>query len=229
MFIKRPADQRGKANFGWLDTRYTFSFADYYDPNHMGFRALRVINEDVVKSGNGFPMHPHRNMEIVTYVIRGQLEHKDSMGNHGIINAGEVQRITAGKGILHSEFNPSSTEDVHLYQIWLMPDREGIDPSYEQRNIATSGKQLLIASPDGRNGSATINRNASITAIKLDPRESYSYDLGPDRHAWVQVIKGDLFAGDLSLKAGDGLAVSSERNLNLFSSTPAEILLFDLD
>ena len=229
MIVKRAAGERGHFNFGWLDTFHTFSFGDYFDPAQMGFRALRVINEDFVQPGNGFPMHGHRDMEIVTYVLEGQLEHSDSAGNHGVIAPGEIQRISAGKGIRHSEFNPSQTERVHLYQIWLEPSAKGLNPGYEQRNIGQAGMRLLVASPDGRNGSAKINRDATIEAVKLEADEVFVNDLKADRHAWVQVIRGRLMQGSTELQAGDGLAISNEPRFELKAVAESELLIFDLD
>ncbi len=229
MFTKRAASERGHNNFGWLDTYHTFSFGDYYNPAQMGFRALRVINEDRVQAGGGFPMHGHKDMEIVSYVLEGRVEHRDSAGNHGIIGPGEIQRISAGSGIRHSEFNPSKDEAVHFYQIWLEPNAKGLKPGYEQRDIGRAGQRLLIASPDGRDGSATINCEATIEAVKLKAGEVFVQELKANRHAWVQVMGGHLNAGSLDLSAGDGLAISAETRFELKSMDDSEVLIFDLD
>jgi quercetin 2,3-dioxygenase len=228
--VRRSAD-RGHANHGWLDTRHTFSFADYHDPAHMGFRTLRVINEDHVAEGRGFGRHPHRDMEILTWVVSGAVEHSDSMGNRETVRPGEVQRMTAGTGVLHSEMNPSQTEPLHLLQIWIEPERRGLEPGYEQRPIADGerkGRLLLVASPDGRDGSVTVHQDASLYTGLLDSGDRVRHALGKGRHAWLQVIHGDLTASGEELHAGDGLAVSDESELVLESKGPAEVLLFDL-
>jgi quercetin 2,3-dioxygenase len=230
----RPGNARGHFDHGWLNTYHTFSFSNYYDPDHMGFRSLRVINEDWVAPGSGFGMHPHRDMEIVTYVLSGSLEHKDSLGTHGVIKAGEVQRITAGTGILHSEFNPSSDEPVHLYQIWLLPDQRGHVPSYEQKSIAqgdkTEGATIrLIASPDGANGSLTIHQDARIFAASLAPEARLVHDLEVGRRAWIQVVKGEARIGDGVLRAGDGASVEAEPRIAVESHSGGEVLIFDLN
>lgn len=228
--VRRSAD-RGHANHGWLDTRHTFSFADYCDPAHMGFRALRVINEDHVAEGRGFGRHPHRDMEILTWVVSGAVEHSDSMGNRETVRPGEVQRMTAGTGVLHSEMNPSPTEPLHLIQIWIEPESRGLEPGYEQRPIADGerkGKLLLVASRDGREGSVTVHQDAQLYTGLLDSGDRVTHALGKGRHAWLQVIRGDLTASGEELHAGDGLAVSDESELVLESKGPAEVLLFDL-
>lgn len=231
MITKRASNERGHANHGWLDTYHTFSFADYHDPAHMGFRSLRVINEDVIEGGQGFGMHPHRDMEIVTYVLEGALEHRDSMGNQGVIRAGEVQRITAGVGIQHSEFNASASEPVHLLQIWLFPEKKGLKPSYEQKSLddnATQEKLRLIAAKKARDGSVTINQDAEVWVARLNKGESRSHEVKSGRHAWIQVTRGALTVNGTELKAGDGAAVSEEPKLEFRASADAEALLFDL-
>ena len=231
MIRLRKAEDRGHADHGWLDTWHTFSFADYHDPEHMGFRALRVINDDVVAPGRGFGTHPHRDMEIVTYVLEGALAHKDSMGNASTIVPGEVQRMSAGTGVLHSEFNYSKTDRVHLLQIWLLPDRSGIEPSYEQTFFPDEeklGRLRLVASPDGADGSVTIHQDARLYATLLEPGQEVAHDLAPGRHAWVHVAQGRASLNGHALAAGDGAAVSAEERLVLRGEGRAEVLLFDL-
>lgn len=231
MITLRPADERGHAQHGWLDSRFTFSFAHYHDPKHMGFRALRVINDDWIQAGMGFGMHPHRDMEIVTYVLEGALEHKDSLGTGAIVRPGEVQRMTAGTGILHSEFNPSASEPVHLLQIWLHPEKEGLKPGYEQRPFPAAerrGRLRLVASRDGRDGAVTIQQDAELYAGLLDAGESATHPLRPGRHAWLQVARGSLTLNGQLLQSGDGAAVSDEETLELVGREDAEVLLFDL-
>jgi redox-sensitive bicupin YhaK (pirin superfamily) len=227
----RRADARGHFNHGWLDTYHTFSFADYHDPAHMGFRPLRVINEDRVLPGQGFGMHAHRDMEILTYILDGALEHRDSLGNGSILRAGEFQRMSAGTGIRHSEFNPSSTRAVHLYQIWLLPERRGIEPSYEQRSFAdpqSSGQLRLVASPDGADNSLVLHQDASVYLATLNPGAQVRHELRPDRHAWLQVLRGGVTLERETFAAGDGVAISAEPTVSMSASQPAEILLFDL-
>ena len=237
MITVRAASQRGHFNHGWLDTYHTFSFADYRDPGHVQFRALRVMNEDVIAAGRGFGMHPHENMEIITYVLSGALEHRDSLGTGEVIRPGDGQRMSAGSGILHSEFNPSPTEPVHLLQIWILPDKDklGIEPSYEQKPFPDAGKRgqwRLIASPTGEQGSVTIQADAKLLVTKLAPGESLPFTLGDGRHAWLQMAKGAAtLNGTLSatqLHQGDGAAISNESALTLVASEDAEALLFDL-
>jgi redox-sensitive bicupin YhaK (pirin superfamily) len=231
MIRSRPSAERGQADYGWLQTRYTFSFNTYHDPAHMGFRALRVINEDVVMPGSGFGMHGHRDMEIVTYVIRGALEHRDSLGHGGVLRAGEVQRMTAGTGIRHSEFNPSADEPVHLYLIWLLPEREGLEPGYEQKAVAlpeSGGAWRVIASPDGREGSLAIHQDATIALGALEPGETREWTLTPGRHAWVQVVRGTVELLGQVFHEGDGAAVSDEPALRFTSRENAEVMVFDL-
>jgi len=227
----RKSDERGHANHGWLDTRFTFSFADYYDPQHVQFRTLRVMNDDRVAGGRGFPTHPHRDMEIVTYVLEGALTHKDSMGNGSTIRPGDVQYMSAGTGVAHSEFNASATEPVHLYQIWMFPDKTGYQPRYDQKNFSQDekrGKLLLLASPDGREGSVRIRQANELYATVLKPGESVEHELKPKRHAYVQVARGSVKLNGHALEVGDGAAVSEETALELTGINEAEVLLFDL-
>jgi len=229
----RPSDARGHANHGWLDTYYTFSFSNYYDPRHMGFRDLRVINEDWVGAGKGFGAHPHRDMEIITYIIEGELSHRDSTGTEATIKQHDVQRMSAGTGVVHSEYNDSD-KPVHLLQIWIMPEANDLQPSYEDRAFARAEKQnqlRLIASHDGRDGSTRINQDASVYASLLDSGNSLDLELQSGRHAWVQLISGELAVNGTRLSAGDGAAVSDESKLTLTSvgnNGAAEFLLFDL-
>ncbi|MCP5117914.1 MAG: pirin family protein [bacterium] len=229
MLQVRPSDERGRGNLDWLDTRFTFSFDQYYDPDHMGFGFLRVLNEDWIEPGGGFPMHPHRNMEIVTYLIEGALEHKDSMGNGGIIRAGEVQRMSAGKGIMHSEFNPSSEEKAHLLQIWMHPRENGIEPGYEQRFIGRDGEGTrLVASPDGRDGSATIQQDVDLYAGILGSGKEWAHELVADNAAWIQVVGGAVEVNGVRLGAGDGAGIGQEPRLTIQAAEKAEVLLFDM-
>jgi hypothetical protein len=232
MITIRPSAERGHANHGWLDTQFSFSFSDYHDPEHMGFRDLRVINEDRVSAGRGFGMHPHRDMEILTYVIDGELTHSDSMGRGATLRRNDVQRMSAGTGIMHSEVNQSK-DPVHLLQIWILPWAEGLKSTYEDRTFTTEEKtnQLrLIASDDGRDGSTKINQDASVYASLLDGSKSVDLTLKPDRHAWVQLISGELDVNGSTLFKGDGAAISSETALRIANSgsTTAEFLVFDL-
>ena len=233
MITIRPSEERGHANHGWLDTHYTFSFSDYYDPKHMGFRDLRVINDDWVSAGKGFGMHPHRDMEILTYIIKGELSHRDSMGRGATIKQNDVQRMSAGTGVMHSEVN-QSREPVHLLQIWLLPEAEGLKPSYEDRTFSTGEKRnqlRLIASHDGCDGSTTINQDASLYASLLDSGKTVELGLKPGRHAWVQLVGGKIDVNGTKLTKGDGAAISGESRLRLTSANgngEAEFLLFDL-
>jgi redox-sensitive bicupin YhaK (pirin superfamily) len=231
MMTIRKADERGRGDYGWLDTHYTFSFADYRDPKHMGFRALRVINDDIVAPGEGFGTHPHRDMEILTYVLSGALQHKDSMGNGRVIHPGEFQYMAAGTGVLHSEFNPSPSDPVHLLQIWILPEKKGVKPHYAERTGTDlpKGRLNLVASKGGRNGSIPINQDADLFLAKLSPGETVSHKLRPQRHAWVHVAEGEVTLNNQTLRAGDGAAVSDETNLALGSNTPSQVLLFDLN
>src|SRR5579883_3208539 len=234
MITVRPAGQRGHFDHGWLNTYHTFSFADYYDPEHMGFRALRVINEDWVQPGHGFGTHPHRDMEIVTYVLEGGLSHKDSMGNGSTILPGDVQRMSAGTGVLHSEFNHSKDEPVHLLQIWLLPETRGITPSYEQKNFAREEKLnrlRLLASPDGRDGAVAIHQDAELYTSVLEAGKAVHHTLQSDRDAWLQVARGTVNLNGNKLKHGDGAAISNEKQLNIIGlpgDEDAEVLLFSL-
>jgi quercetin 2,3-dioxygenase len=227
----RHARDRGHLNHGWLDTFHTFSFADYYDATQMGFRALRVINEDRVAPGMGFGMHAHRDMEIVTYVLSGALEHKDNLGHGEVLRPGELQRMSAGTGIRHSEFNPSKTEPVHLYQIWLLPRASGLAPSYEQKAFAEDERKnrlRLVASPDGDDGSLTIQQDARLYLATLDAGIEVAHELAAGRHAWLQVLRGRVQLNGVQLATSDGAAIGDESNLTIQATEPAEVLLFDL-
>jgi redox-sensitive bicupin YhaK (pirin superfamily) len=231
MIKRRPANERGHANHGWLDTYYTFSFADYHDEEHMGFRTLRVINDDTIQPAGGFGTHPHRDMEIITYVLDGALEHKDSMGTGSVIEAGDVQHMSAGSGVTHSEFNPSREHPVRLLQIWMRPAERGIEPVYDQKTFpakAKRGRLCLIASPDGRGGSLAIHQDASLYATVLDGGEKVAYNVPDGRHAWVQVARGEATVNGMRLQQGDGAAVSDESRLEFDGVESAELLLFDL-
>ncbi|MBI5091920.1 MAG: pirin family protein [Candidatus Hydrogenedentes bacterium] len=231
MINVRRGHERGHFNHGWLDTFHTFSFADYYDPDFMGFRALRVINEDRVAPGRGFGTHGHANMEIITYIVEGALEHKDSTGSGSVIRPGDVQHMSAGSGIRHSEFNASKTDPVHLYQIWILPNVEGIDPGYEDHTFdraATRNRLEPLVTPNGRDGSLSMSQDASLYAALLSPGKSLQYDIAAGRHAWLQIVRGAVSIGPHALEAGDGAAISGERSISLTGSTESEILLFDL-
>ena len=231
MIRVRKAAERGSTRIDWLDSRHTFSFGDYYDPTHMGFRALRVMNDDWVAAGGGFGAHPHRDMEIVTYVLEGALEHRDSLGTEGVIRPGELQRMTAGTGIVHSEFNASQTEPVHLYQIWLLPERRGLTPGYEQKTFPAAertGRLRVVASPDGRDGSLTIRQDATISLANLEAGQAVSTALAPGRSAWVQALRGAVTVNGTPLAEGDGAAVSGETELTIAGTGPAEVMVFDL-
>jgi redox-sensitive bicupin YhaK (pirin superfamily) len=231
MITRRPASERGHADHGWLDTWHTFSFSDYHDPRHMGFRDLRVINDDRVRGGHGFPPHPHRDMEIITYVLDGALEHRDSMGNGSVIRPGEVQRMSAGTGVVHSEFNPSPSALVHLLQIWILPRARGLTPGYEQKRFEDAelrDRLCLIAAPDGRDGAVTINQDVSVYASRLAAGAKVRHELAHGRFAWIHVARGAAGLNDEALGAGDGAAVSAERELVVTATAPAEVLLFDL-
>ena len=231
MFQIRKAGERGHADHGWLKSHHTFSFSDYYDPAHMSFRALRVMNEDWIQPGQGFGTHPHKDMEIVTYVLEGALEHKDSMGNGEVLRPDEFQRMSAGTGIRHSEFNPSPTEPTHLYQIWLLPGRNGIEPSYEQKSFAEverQGQLRLVASPDGAEGSLTIHQDAKVYLSTVNAGKAVEHGIPLGRHAWLQVLRGRVAVNNHSLDAGDGVAVSDESRLTIVGEQSAEVMLFDL-
>jgi len=227
----RKASERGAANFGWLDSRHTFSFGQYHDPDHMGFGPLRVINEDRVAPGGGFAPHSHANMEIVSYVLAGGLQHKDSIGTGSVIRPGDVQRMSAGSGIQHSEYNASNTEPVHFLQIWILPDRQNIAPGYEQKHFAAEdrrGQLRLVASGDGRDGAISIRQDARIYACLLAPGETVAHDYAPGRRGWLQLTSGEVRVNGASLKAGDGAAIDAEATLRLTAATDSEFLLFDL-
>jgi redox-sensitive bicupin YhaK (pirin superfamily) len=231
MLTIRKAEDRGHANHGWLDSYHTFSFANYYDPNHMEFRALRVINEDRVSPGAGFGTHGHRDMEILTYVLEGALEHKDSIGTGSVIKPGDVQRMSAGTGIQHSEFNHSKTDSVHFLQIWLLPEKKGLPASYEQREFGLAqnpGKLHLVAARDGREGAITVHQDVDLYAAVLEPNQRVAYTLQAQRYAWVQVARGEITLNGLPLDKGDGAAISDETDIVIEARTDAEILLFDL-
>ncbi|MGE3819622.1 MAG: pirin family protein [Isosphaeraceae bacterium] len=233
MIRVRRSEDRGHFDHGWLDTYHTFSFGDYHDPEQMGFGTLRVLNEDVVRPGGGFGMHGHRDMEILTYVLSGELEHRDDLGGRERIRPGEVQRMTAGTGIRHAEFNPSATEPVHLLQIWILPERKGLIPSYEQKPIEASAVRSgwgLIASPDARAGSLAIRQDVDVSAAILKPEESRRYEVRPGRSAWVQVARGNVTLNGRRLNAGDGAAVTGEPDVTITadSANSAEVLLFDM-
>jgi len=227
----RRADERGRADHGWLLSFHTFSFADYYDPDHMGFRALRVINEDRVQAGQGFGAHSHRDMEIISYVLEGALQHKDSMGTSSTIRPGEVQRMSAGTGVTHSEFNASPSELVHFLQIWILPARPGGKPGYEQKAFPESerrGRWRLVASPDGRDGSVTINQDVALYTSLSRAGEKLKYELAPGRHAWLHVARGQVELAGEKLTAGDAAAISDAGSVELTGRDDAEVLLFDL-
>jgi quercetin 2,3-dioxygenase len=231
MIQVRKASERGHFDHGWLDTYHTFSFGDYYDPAHMGFRSLRVINDDRVQPGQGFGMHGHQDMEIVTYVLDGALQHRDSMGNGSVLRPGELQHMTAGTGVRHSEFNPSDKEEVHLYQIWLLPERKGIRPGYEQKAFSEEerrGNLRLVASPTGEDGSLPIRQEARLYLSTLQAGETVAHALKPGLHAWLQMLRGRAALNGQVLFAGDGAAVSEEERLEIRGQDDAEVLLFDL-
>lgn len=227
----RKADDRGYADHGWLQARHTFSFAGYRAPEHMGFRSLRVMNEDRIAPGRGFGTHPHNDMEIVTYVLEGALEHRDSMGNGEVLRPGEFQRMSAGTGITHSEFNPSDSEPTHLYQIWLLPDRKSIEPSYEQKRFPAEERRnrlRLVASPGAENGALQIQQDARIFLANLDAGQMLAHELTADRHAWLQVLRGSVTLNQNDLQTSDGAAVSKESLLEIAATEDAEVMLFDL-
>lgn len=231
MITPRKSQERGHFDHGWLDTHHTFSFGAYSDPEHMAFRSLRVINEDAVAAGMGFGMHSHANMEIVTCVLEGALEHKDSLGNGEILRPGELQRMSAGTGIEHSEFNPSETDPVHLYQIWLFPEKRGIKPSYEQKAFPAAERHnalRLVASPAAANGSLLIHQDASIFLGTLDEGKTATHALRKDRGAWLQILRGKIDCNGVALSVGDGAAIEHESLLNLQALKNSEVLLFDL-
>ncbi|HEY3040298.1 MAG TPA: pirin family protein [Pyrinomonadaceae bacterium] len=231
MIAIRKTQERGHFDLGWLNTYHTFSFDQYYDPNHMGFRSLRVINEDIVQPGQGFPTHGHRDMEIVTYILEGALEHRDSMGNGSIIRRGDAQRMSAGTGVRHSEANPSGDEPVHLLQIWILPNEKNLPPEYEEKQFSDDEKRnrlLLMVSPDGEEGSVRIHQHARIYASLLDKGREVAHNMDDGRSAWLQVAAGSVLLNDIALRQGDGAAISQESNLRITADQPAEVLLFDL-
>jgi redox-sensitive bicupin YhaK (pirin superfamily) len=234
MITIRKSEERGHANHGWLDSRHSFSFADYYDPKHMGFRSLRVINEDRVAPGQGFGAHGHRDMEILSYVLEGKLAHKDSMGHQEELGPNEIQKMSAGSGITHSEFNGSTTEPVHFLQIWIEPKSRGGAPAYEQLRLDPAGKRdrlMLLAGPERVDGAAQINQDVKVFVTEVSPGHSVARDLRPGRHAWVQVVRGAASVNGASLTTGDAVAVSDEQKLTIVGegSEPSEILVFDLN
>jgi len=227
----RKSNDRGHANHGWLDSRFSFSFAEYYDPKHVEFRTLRVMNDDHIAGGGGFPTHPHRDMEIVTYVLDGALAHKDSMGNGSTICPGDVQYMSAGTGVAHSEFNASDKEPVHMYQIWMFPDKNGYKPAYDQKQFDAAekqGKLRLVVSPDGREGSVKIRQDNELYGTVLAPGQAVKHSLKPERHAYVQVARGRVTLNGHELETGDGAAISAEKAVELVGLKDAEVLLFDL-
>jgi len=231
MLTIRKSNDRGHADHGWLNTYHTFSFGGYRDPKHMSFRSLRVLNEDRVKPGHGFPEHEHDNMEIVSYVVSGALEHKDSLGTGSVIRPGDVQRMTAGSGVTHSEFNSSKSDSVHFLQIWLFPEKRGIEPSYEQKNFSLAertGRLRLVASRDGADGSLRVHQDERLFASILKPGDRVQHELASARHAWVQVIRGSISVNGQDLTAGDGAALSDETLLTIASKGESELLVFDL-
>jgi redox-sensitive bicupin YhaK (pirin superfamily) len=231
MITVRPAKERGHFDHGWLDTYHSFSFSEYLDPAHMGFRSLRVINEDRVDPKAGFPPHSHRDMEIITYVLAGALAHKDSMGNGSVIRPGDVQRMSAGTGVTHSEANGSETEPVHLLQIWILPEKRGITPSYEEKKFSPEekrGRLRLVASRDGADGSVTIHQDARVYASLLDPGQTVRHTLDRGRGAWLQLVAGAATVNGTALATGDGAAIQNEGTLEIHAGEPTELLLFDL-
>ena len=232
MITIRPKDERGVANFGWLDSRHTFSFGNYYDPQHMGFASLRVINEDKVLPAKGFGTHAHRDMEIISYVLSGELAHRDSMGNGSVIRPGDVQRMSAGTGVRHSEFNASDTSPVHFLQIWIMPDRSRLQPSYEEKNFAPEekqGKLRLVGSSDGRDNSVTIHQDVNLYLASLTQSDRLTYQIQNNRAVWLQVTKGEIMLDRQLLDAGDGAAIVDESEIAIAGNSPdSEILLFDM-
>ncbi|HXX20935.1 MAG TPA: pirin family protein [Candidatus Acidoferrum sp.] len=224
----RPSEERGHNKLSWLDSRFTFSFDQYYDPDHTQFRSLRVINEDVIAPGGGFPTHPHRDMEILTWILEGALEHRDNTGGRGVIRPGELQHMTAGRGVLHSEFNPSPKDRTHLLQIWILPERRGLDPSYEQLAFSDAdlhGKFSLVAGPEAP---ITIHQDANLYIARLEEGGEANHSLASGRHAWIQVARGVIKLNGTELKAGDGAALSNESRIRVESREPSEVLLFDL-
>lgn len=232
MLTLRKSSERGRANHGWLKSQFTFSFAEYYDPEHMGFRALRVINEDHIEGGKGFPMHPHRDMEIISFMVSGALAHKDSHGNVAVVRPGEVQRMSAGTGVAHSEFNHSPDQDAHLLQIWILPNKTGVPFSYGQKSFEqdmNEKKLVLAVSNTGRDGSISIQQDADLYLSRLMKSDSLAFEMRPGRHVWIQVVKGKIRVNGTEAEAGDGLAASEEKLLKIEASEDSELLLFDLN
>ena len=227
----RRSKERGHAELGWLDSYHTFSFSDYYDPEWMGFRSLRVINDDLILPGMGFGMHPHRDMEILTYVLSGSLEHKDSLGNGRVIRAGDLQYMAAGSGVQHSEFNPAKDEAVHLLQIWIQPERKGVPPTYADKSLrdVPPGVLALLASRDGRQGSMAINQDADLWLARLEPGQEVTHSLAANRHAWVHVAEGEVSLQGQILESGDAAAFSGKTGLKIEAKKPSQVLLFDLN
>lgn len=231
MITIRKSGERGQSRYSWLEARHSFSFGQYYDQKHMGFGPLRVINQDIVKGGAGFPMHAHDNMEIVTYILSGALEHKDSMGNTGVIKAGDLQRMSAGTGVKHSEYNHSATEECHLLQIWFLPEHQGIEPGYQQQSFNNQNKKNrlnLMVSREGRGGSLRINQDIDIYSALLEAQDQVAHIFADKRLGWIQVARGSLEVNGVALEAGDGAAISGEKEIVLSSARDAEILLFDM-
>jgi len=231
MITVRPGKERGHFDHGWLDTHHTFSFSQYHDPAHMGFRSLRVINEDRVEAGAGFPPHSHRDMEIITYVLAGGLAHKDSMGNASTIRPGNLQRMSAGTGVTHSEYNGSTTEPVHFLQIWILPETRNLPPSYEEKAFSAADKQgrlRLVASQDARDGTARIHQDASVYASMLEPGQTVRHRLAPGRGAWIHLVSGAATANGKLLATGDGAAIEQEAEIEIVATAATELLLFDL-
>lgn len=228
MMQVRPSEERGHNQLPWLDSHFTFSFDQYYDPQHVQFRSLRVINEDVVAPGQGFPMHPHRDMEILTWILEGALEHRDNTGGRGLIRPGELQHMTAGTGVMHSEFNASSKTSVHLLQIWILPNRKGLKPGYEQLSFADSELHNKLALVAGAEAPITIHQDVNLYIARLDDRISAEHTLQRDRHAWVQVARGSVEVNGKRLRAGDGAAISNESRVSVAAQIRSEVLLFDL-
>jgi hypothetical protein len=231
MMIIRKSNERGHASHGWLDSYFTFSFAEYYDPQWLGFRSLRVINDDLILPGMGFGTHPHRDMEIISYVLGGALQHRDSMGNGRVIRAGEFQYMAAGSGVEHSEFNPSKTEATRLLQIWIKPDAKGVKPRYAEKNLAKAetGKLHLVASKTGRDGSMEIHQDADLLLAKLEAGQSVKHSLAPGRHAWVHVAEGEVSINGKTLSGGDAVGASEVGALEISATKPSQVLLFDLN
>lgn len=231
MITLRKAQERGHIQNGWLESWHTFSFGEYFDPHYRSFADLRVINEDFVAAGAGFPTHPHNNMEIITYILEGSLAHKDSMGTGSVIHPGDIQRMSAGTGVTHSEFNPSPTEKTHLLQIWFFPDQKNIEPSYQQKTFSAEqkrGKFCLVVSKTGRDGSISLNQDMDMSVALLDGKETIEYPIKPERKVWIQLARGEINVNGLSLKAGDGAAVETETSLLFTQPKQAEIVLFDM-